>query len=255
MSTNKETKGTFYINTVNRTDAKPGECSTAYKTVTSSGLSMKLEDWQTMLEGVFQHAEEALAHEFELWADRHNFEISQKLTLKKFESFWNEVEHKLGPNRRPITWLPDDHMVVDQVSFLETQFASRGYIITDSITEGASIKETLVDSDGDCRFRISFGVTVTGHEVSQSTGKIMDRRKTTTMEFWTDPKTGRACFESSEMRRARKVREKAEAQVLEWEAGDVKKAFGEEVAKNFLNLPKDAKLATYKAAKQHLEHM
>jgi hypothetical protein len=214
---------------------------------------MTLEDWQTMLEGVFQHAEFVLKNEFLAWANDHHDKLSKQIAPSKWASFWIEAKKKNPNGLIPVAWLPEDHMVVDQISFLGT-YINHGNCLTDLITSGESIATNLMDPDDSTLSPMSFLVTVAGQEISQSTGKVLEKRKTATMVFWTDPETGRACFESCEMKRAREIREKAESQVLEFEAGDVKKAFGEEVAKNFLNLPKDAKLAMYKAAKQHLEN-
>ena len=256
MSTNKETKGTFYIDTTERQDAE-GNFITRFKEVTSTGsMNMKLEDWQTMLEGVFHHAESHLKEEFQAWADEHHSKLSKQVTPSKWASFWNEAKKKTPHGLHPLAWLPDDHMMVDQISFLET-FMNFHHVLAENITEGTSLRQNLMDPDDsslEAMSPISYLVTVAGQEISQSTGKVLEKRKVARMWFWTDPKTGRACFESYEMRRDREAREKAAARVLEWEAGDVKEAFGEEVAKNFMNLPKDAKLAMYKAAKQHLEN-
>jgi hypothetical protein len=260
MSTNNETKGTFSIVTTERHDTD-GNFITRFKegTVTPFGdKAMKMEDWQTMLEGVFQMAESQLKDEFVAWADEHHAKLGKQVTSSKWDSFWADAKSKVPGGLQPLAWLPNDHMVVDQISLLET-YINQGNCLTDLITTGGSIRQNLMDPDDPNNVRamspISFMVTVAGQEISQSTGKVLEKRKTARMVFWTDPKTGRACFESFEMRRAREAREKAEALVLQLEADDVKKAFGEEVAKSFLNLPKDAKLAMYKAAKQHLENM
>lgn len=257
MSTNKETKATFYIGTTDRHDTD-GNFITRFKEITSTGsMNMKLEDWQTMLEGVFHHAESHLKDEFQAWADEHHSNLSKQVSSRKWASFWDDAKRETPDGLHPLAWLPDDRMVVDQISFLET-FMNHNHVLAENITEGASLRQNLMDPD-DCHnvkamSPISYLVTVAGQEISQSTGKVLSKRKVTRMWFWTDPKTGRACFESYEMRRAKEAREKAEAQVLEWEAGTIKEAFGEEVAKNYMNLPKDAKLAMHKAAKQHLEN-
>lgn len=259
MSTNKETKATFHIGTTERHDTD-GNFITRFKegTFTPFGdMAMKMEDWQTMLEGVFQMAESDLKDEFVAWADEHHAKLGKQVTPSKWASFWLGAKLKTPGELVPLAWLPDDHMVVDQISFLEN-YINNGNCLTNLITAGESIRQNLMDPDDPNNVRamrpISYMVTVAGQEISQSTGKVLDKRKTARMVFWTDPKTGRACFESFEMRRAREAREKAEALVLQLEADDVKKAFGEEVAKSFLNLPKEAKLAMYKAAKQHLEN-